>query len=160
MPPDELAMDYGKRWFLPHHAVTNPKKSKIRVVFDAAASFAGISLNDKLLKGPDLLQNLLGVLLRFRQEKIAIVADIEQMFHQIRITENNQPAMSFLWRNLNTSQDPDVYQMTVSIFGMKCSPAIANFVLRKTAEENCGATPISRAAALAVKQNFYMDDFF
>ena len=159
VPPAELAMDYGKRWFLPHHAVTNPKKSKIRVVFDAAASFAGISLNDKLLKGPDLLQNLVGVLLRFRQEKIAMVADIEQMFHQIRITESDQPAMSFLWRNLNTYQDPDVYQMTVSIFGMKCSPAIANFVLRKTAEENCGATPQSRAAALAVKQNFYMDDF-
>ena len=157
--PAELAMDCGKRWFLPHHAVTNPKKSKIRVVFDAAASFAGISLNDKLLKGPDLLQNLVGVLLRFRQEKIAMVADIEQMFHQIRISENDQPAMSFLWRGLNTSQDPDVYQMTVSIFGMKCSPAIANFVLRKTAEDNCGATPQARAAALAVKQNFYMDDF-
>ena len=155
----ELEIDSEKRWYLPHHAVSNPNKPNLRVVFDAAASFAGRSLNDELLKGPDLLHNLIGILLRFRQETIALMADIEQMFHQIRIFEDDQPALSFLWRNLDTSKEPDVYQMTVSIFGMKCSPAIATYVLRRTAEDHGESTPASKAAVLAVKQNFYMDDF-
>ena len=159
VPKEELNGNSSrKRWFLPHHAVTNPKKKKIRVVFDAAAVYHGKSLNSELLKGPDLLQNLTGILLRFRQEKIALVADIEEMFHQIRIIEDDQPAMSFLWRNLDTFREPEVYQMTVSVFGMKCSPAIASYVLRKTAEDHYDGTLLSAAAVLAVKQNFYMDD--
>ena len=159
VPPDELAIVNQKRWYLPHHAVINPNKPKLRVVFDAAASFHGKSLNSELLTGPDLLQNLLGVFLRFRQEQIALVADVEQMFHQIRVIEKDQPAMSFLWRDLDTSKEPDVYQMTVSIFGMKCSPAIASYILRKAAEDHVEDTAISRSAVWAVKHNFYMDDF-
>ena len=156
--PDEV-YDNRKCWFLPHHAVANPNKPKIRIVFDAAASFAEKSLNSEMLKGPDFLQNLVGILLRFRQDRIALVADIEQMFHQIRIVKEDQPAMRFLWRDLNTSIEPEVYQMNVSIFGMKCSPAITGYVLRRTADDNCQGTSKSIAAVSAVKHNFYMDDF-
>ena len=62
-----------KRWILPHHAVLHPGKPKPRVVFDAAAQFHGTSLNSELLKGPDLLKILHGVLLRFREEPYALV---------------------------------------------------------------------------------------
>ena len=71
----------GQRtWYLPHHAVIHPKKpDKVRVVFDAAARFRGTSLNESLLQGPDLTNSLVGVLLRFRLEKIAVAADIESI---------------------------------------------------------------------------------
>ena len=59
------------------------KPNKVRVVFDCAARFRETSLNDQLLQGPDLMNNLTGVLLRFRQERVALVADVEQMFHQV-----------------------------------------------------------------------------
>ena len=87
------------------------------------------------------------------------MADIEQMFHQVKIIDSDQPALSFLWRNFDTSRPPDTYQMTVAIFGAKCSPAIANYVLQRTAEEHCTDTLASRAAAAAAKRHFYMDDF-
>ena len=64
-------------------AFTDPHKpGKIRVVFDCSAKYGGISLNDQLLKGPDLTNSLFGVLSRFRQERIALMADIESMFYQ------------------------------------------------------------------------------
>ena len=159
---EEALQPNDHRWFLPHHAVTNPNKpGKVRVVFDAAAKFRGTSLNDKLLTGPDMLRSLPGVLLRFREEKIALTADIEKMFHQVRVSEEDQPALSFLWRDLNTTKPQDVYQMRVVIFGAKSSPAMANYVLQKTAQDYSEqvATPEAQEAASTVRRNFYMDDF-
>ena len=70
--------------YVPHHGVTNVNKTgKVRVVYDAAAEFNKTSLNKNLLKGPDLLNNLIGILLRFSRERYAVMADIEQMFYQI-----------------------------------------------------------------------------
>ncbi|XP_043230776.1 uncharacterized protein LOC122386061 [Amphibalanus amphitrite] len=156
---EEADQRLKKRWLLPHHAVVNPNKPKLRVVFDAAATHLGVSLNSELMKGPDMLQNLVGILLRFREEQTAMVADIKKMFHQIRIRQEDQPALSFWWRNLDTTRQPDMYQMQVAIFGAKCSPAIANFVLQRAAEDGCTGTEESTAAKKAVQTSFYMDDF-
>ncbi|XP_062587040.1 uncharacterized protein LOC134248654 [Saccostrea cucullata] len=73
-------------WYLPIFAIYHPKKpGKIRMVFDSSASYDGISLNFVLLSGPDLTNNLFGVLLRFRKERVAVMADIEQMFYCFRV---------------------------------------------------------------------------
>lgn len=77
------ALEEGKEcWYLPIFGVYHPQKpGKIRVVFDSSAQYDGVSLNDVLLFAPDLNNSLSGVLLRFRREQVAIVADIQQMFH-------------------------------------------------------------------------------
>ena len=59
--------------------VQTQKAGKVRVVFYCAAKFKGTSLNDKLLCGPDFNNNLVGVLIRFREQPIAIVSDIREM---------------------------------------------------------------------------------
>ena len=72
-----------KSWYLPHHPVLNPNKpGKLRIVLDCAAQYMETSLNQSLMQGPDLINSLEGVLLRFRLEPVALVADIEAMFHQ------------------------------------------------------------------------------
>ena len=100
-----------------------------------------------------------GVLMRFREGLIAVTADIKQMYHQVKIREEDQPASSFLWRNMERHRKPDVYQMQVVIFGAKSSPAIANYVLRKAlfdydAEMNASVSMSPEQKA----QCFYMDD--
>ena len=128
------------------------------MVMDAKAKYNNVSLNDKLLVGPDLLNNFCGVLLRFREERVALLADIESMFHQCQTIEEDQPALRFLWRNLETKRSPDVYQMPVMIFGTASSPCTANYVLRKTADDNCDDPSFSPETINTVKRNFYMDD--
>ena len=69
-------------WYLPHHSVVNPSKpGKLRVVFDRAVKFNETSLNGKLMKGPDLANSLVGVLTRFRKNKVVLVAERKAMFH-------------------------------------------------------------------------------
>jgi len=84
-------------WYLPHHLVINPHKSKIRIVFDCAAKVGNISLNDKFVSGPDLMNSLVDVLIRFRKEPIVLVADVEQMFHQVMVNPKDRDALRFLW---------------------------------------------------------------
>ncbi|XDV52444.1 hypothetical protein PO909_021172 [Leuciscus waleckii] len=84
VPNEEISHSDGKVWYLPHHGVYHAKKLKIRVVFDCGASFQGTTLNDQLLQGPDLMSTLLGVITRFRQEVVAVMADVEAMFHQVQ----------------------------------------------------------------------------
>ena len=86
VPHEELHPTGKPVWYLSHHAVFHPHKpDKLRVVFDCAAKFQGMSLNDQLLHGPDFTNNLSGVLNRFHQESIALVSDIKAMFHQVRV---------------------------------------------------------------------------
>ena len=82
VPSEELERSDGRVWYLPHHSVIHPQKpDKTRVVFDCAATYKGVSLNSQVLQGPDLTNNLVGVLLRFREEPVALMADVEAMFH-------------------------------------------------------------------------------
>ena len=69
--------------YLPHHAVVRSDKTttKVRPVFNASAKDKnGITLNELLTKGPNMLPNVLDILLRFRLHKIAICADIGKSF--------------------------------------------------------------------------------
>ena len=80
--------------YLPHHPVVIPRKpGKLRVVFDCAAKFNGTSLNDKLMKGPNLANSLVSDLTRFRKNKVALVADIKAMIHQIKVDLRDQNAL-------------------------------------------------------------------
>ena len=102
--PNQHLLDRSDKvvWFLPHHRVFHPKKpGKVRFVFDCTAKFRGVSLNENLLQGPDLTNSLIGVLTRFRQERTAIVADMESMFYQVRLPLEDSDSYVFVvvwWR--------------------------------------------------------------
>jgi hypothetical protein len=66
--------------------------------------YQGPSLNDYWLKGPDLLNSLFGVILRFRENEVAVSGDISKMYHQVLIPQEDQHVHRFLWRNLDTTR--------------------------------------------------------
>ena len=148
----------GKVWYLPHFGVYHPKKpTQIRVVFDSSAEYSGVSLNKELLPGPDLMNSLVGVLMRFRRETNAIMCDIEQMFHSFHVNPNHRDFLRFLWFEDNTPGKPITeYRMNVHLFGNGPSPAVATFGLRKTAAD--GEEEFGEDAMKFVRRNFYVDD--
>ncbi|XP_058811098.1 uncharacterized protein LOC131675993 [Topomyia yanbarensis] len=154
---EELAQAHPERiWYLPLGVVFNAKKpGKLRVIWDAAAKVDGVSLNSVLLKGPDQLASLPGIVLRFRQYKVAVSADIQEMFHQVRIRQADKHSQRFLWRD-DPSLKPDVYMMDVATFGATCSPASAHFIKNLNAEEHSKLYP---RAARGIIDSHYVDDY-
>ncbi|KAJ0184295.1 hypothetical protein K1T71_000718 [Dendrolimus kikuchii] len=144
------------RLYLPHFGIYHPQKRKLRVVHDAAAMNEGVSLNSLLLQGPDLLQNLLHILFRFREGRVALTADIKEMFPQIRIRHEDRDALRFLWRDGDQKQLIKEYRMTSVIFGASSSPFMALYIKNKNAEEHEQCFP---NAAKAIIEDHYMDDY-
>ena len=157
VPNDEVETQ-KRTWYIPHHPVLNPKKpDKLRIVYDCAATYAGVSLNQVLMQGPDLVNSLVGVLTRFRKESIAIVADIEAMFHQVRVAPRDRDCLRFLWwPGGDMSKQAIPHRMCVHLFGATSSPSCAAFCLRKAATQ-FGSNFDPRVAA-TIEQNFYVDD--
>ncbi|XP_057699895.1 uncharacterized protein LOC130920590 [Corythoichthys intestinalis] len=145
-------------WYLPMFGVYHPQKPhQIRVVFDSSAKHEGVALNDVLLSGPDLNNALLGVLIRFRKEPIAVTADVEQMFYCFKVREDHRNFLRFLWHKDNdVAKEIIEYRMKVHVFGNRPSPSVAIYGLRKAA--GVGETEYGKEASQFVIRNFYVDD--
>ncbi|XP_055998870.1 uncharacterized protein LOC130047575 [Ostrea edulis] len=122
-------------WYLPLFGVYHPQKpDQIRGVFDSSAKFNNISLNDVLMSGPDLTNRLIGILLGFRQEPVALMADIQRMFYCFKVEGEHRNYLRFLWHKDNNIDNEIVdFRMCVHVFGNSPSPAVATYGLRRTA---------------------------
>jgi len=154
----EQELDKKSVWYIPHHVVYHPQKpEKIRVVFDCSARFRGTSLNDHLLTGPDLTNALVGVLCRFRKRPIAIMCDVERMFHQFHVVKEHQDYLRFLWWDKgDLNSEPSVYRMKVHLFGADSSPGCCNFELKHIASQ--GRNKFSKETVEFIQRGFYVDD--
>ena len=149
--------DPGKIWYLPHHGVYNENKEKIRVVFDCGAEYRGKTLNAELISGPDLTNQLVGVLNRFREGKIAVTADIEAMYYQVFVKEEHRSMLRFLWWEDDNAESEIIdLEMNVHVFGSTSSASCSNYALKKTASDNEDA--YNKEVSYTLIKNFYVDD--
>lgn len=127
-------------------------------MFEFSAKFKGRCLNDELIKGPNLANLMMGVVIRFRKEEIAYMADIEAMYHQVNVPEDKRSLLRFLfWPDGDHNAEPVVHEMCVHAFGAISSGSCANYALKKIADE--GEKVFNPDAANAIHRNFYVDDY-
>ncbi|KXJ70776.1 hypothetical protein RP20_CCG022513 [Aedes albopictus] len=154
---NELDDTPGKiTYYLPHHAVLKPSSSttKLRVVFDASAKSSGVSLNETLMIGPTVQDDLFSILLRFRRHRYAFTADISKMYRQIRIDPSQTSLQRIFWRKEPT--DPlEVLEMTTVTYGTSSAPFLATRTLKQLAIDETKRYPV---AAKIVEEDFYVDD--
>ena len=155
VPEDEPKPE--NEWLLPHFPVIRPERSttKVRVVFDASAQVQGKSLNSEALPGPKLQANLVDILVKFRKELVPLVGDISQMYHQLKLREEDRPFHRFLWRDLDVKKRPEVYEFLRFVFGGCYCPFCVQYVWQSHGEQHKNEYPL---AAEAVEKNCYMDD--
>ena len=155
VPPSDKGK-VGSVWYIPHHGV--PKdQDDVRVVFDCSADYKGNNLNGELLQGPNLINTLIGILLRFRSSPIGISCDIKKMYYNFFVNEEHRDLLRFLWwPDGDTSLSPADYRMTVHIFGSLSSGGVANYCLRKISEWYGESFP--QQVKNFVEKDFYVDD--
>ena len=154
---EEMLNYKGPFYYISHLGVPNPrsKSTPYRIVFNSSQLYKGISLNNFLLKGPDAyLNNQLGILLRWREEKVAIVSDIKKMYNSVHLDIEAQHCHRFLWR-IDQSNDPETYCITRVNMGDKPAGAISTEALYMTAEKFAYLYP---QAAVLLKMGTYVDD--
>ncbi|XP_068671259.1 uncharacterized protein [Montipora foliosa] len=157
--PDEESVNTLKH-YIPHHEIVTPEKTttKIRNVFDASAKTkkGSQSLNENLHRGPIILEDLCGLLKRFRLNRVALIADVEKAFNQVGLQPEDRDVTRFLWLKDATkpTQENNVQELrfTRVPFGMISSP----FLLAPTVKYhlNKADTPVAKKTS----DNMYVDN--
>ena len=129
-------------------------KLKVRIVLDAKAEFKGKSLNDFILTGPKVSNDIDEVLLKFRLKKVAFTADISEMFLQIKMPEEDQKYFQMIWRDKD-SKRLKVLRFSSHVFGATSSPFIAMLASRMQADSFKEKFP---TASHLIKHNTIVDD--
>ncbi|XP_037823160.1 uncharacterized protein LOC119611586, partial [Lucilia sericata] len=145
-------------YYMPHHAVLKPSSTttKLRVVFDAfCKSSNNTSLNDHLLVGPTVQNDLYSILLNFRKHKIGFTADIEKMYRQVLIHPDDISYQSILWRD--SPKDPPItYHLRTVTHGTASAPFLATRTLMQVALDNSQKYP---EESNEIINKFYVDDY-
>ena len=129
--------------------------TKIRIVVDPSQKTqSGICLNDLLETGPNLMENLCGMLLKFRLHKFQVVMDFEKAYMQIRVAEQDQDAVRFLWladpTKITLENNIQRYKFISVSFGLSCSPFLLLATLRHHFKQHPGT--------MAERWSLYMDN--
>ncbi|XP_055590962.1 uncharacterized protein LOC129743045 [Uranotaenia lowii] len=154
VPPES---ENVKSCYLPHHPVVKESSSttKVRVVFDGSAKTStGHSLNDSLLVGPVVQDELLTIIIRFRKYPIALVADIAKMYRQIVVHPSDRCFQRILWR-FNPDEPVRSYELRTVTYGLAPSSFLATRTLLQLVEDEGRQFP---NASAAVRKSVYVDD--
>ena len=146
----------GDQFFLPGFVVERETShgKTYRYVMDGARKFQGHCLNDYLLPGPNVMNNLAEVLLRFRRHPHVITCDIKGMFLGIFVKETDQKYLRVLYRE-SPNLPVSVYQCTRHVFGLCCSPYVAMSTVMHHAVKNAHKWPM---ALKLLRENTIVDD--
>ncbi|CAG7720691.1 unnamed protein product [Allacma fusca] len=157
VPKDEINVPDDSSYYLPHHAVIKEASSttKVRIVFDAsAATSSGQSLNEQLMVGPVHQQDLFSILVRWRYWKVALTADIRQMYLFINVKKEHQDYLRIFWRD-SPSEPIKTYKLAKVTFGTSSAPYLAIKTIQTLAEAHAEEYPLASAV---LKRDFYVDD--
>jgi hypothetical protein len=150
-------LDTKHAYYMPHHAVVKESSTttKVRVVYDASAkSTNGFSLNDRLLIGPTVQEDIFSILIRWRTFEIGFIADIEKMYRMIIVDPEDAKFQRILWRNDPTEAIKQYICNTVT-FGTASAPYQATRALIKISES---IEHTNEECSKILKRSCYVDD--
>lgn len=142
-------------YYIPHHAVIreSSETTRLRVVFDASCKTStSKSLNDIQFVGPVVQDDLMAILLRFRQYTYVVTGDIEKMYRQVMVHESQRHLQLILWRE-DESQPLKTLQLNTVTYGTASAPYLSTRCLVQLAAE-C----TDEAVANTIRHDFYVDD--
>lgn len=145
-------------YYLPHHGVIRESSltTKLRVVFNGSSrTDTGYSLNDLLHTGAKLQIDVFDVLIWFRQFRYVFSTDIEKMYRQIKVHEDDWKFQRILW--INQDKKVVTYELSTVTYGLACAPFLALRTLNQLIEDEGQKFPL---AIPSLTRGRYVDDIF
>lgn len=142
-------------YFIPHHGVLRESSSttRLRVVFNASSpTSSGVSLNKIQMVGPTVQDDLLSILLRFRQHKYILSADVEKMYRQIAVHPDDRYLQQIIWRD-NPAAPLKTFTLNTVTYGTASAPFLATRCLKQI-----GLDCDDSAVREIIIHDFYVDD--
>lgn len=151
---DEIDSWKGTKWYISHLVAPNPHSTTtpVRIVWNSSQEFMGVSLNDLLYKGPDVLNQIRGVLLRFRSGLYAALGDVKKMYNSVWLKDKEVHLHRFLWRD-RLEDDIEVFAVVRVNIGDKPAGCIAQVAMRETAN-------LPQFAAMVEERRFLVEDSY
>ncbi|KAL3973928.1 GTP-binding protein [Sarotherodon galilaeus] len=147
----------GPVWYVSHLIAPNPHSvtTPVRLVWNSSQRFRGVSLNDLLIKGPDVLNQIRAVFLRFRGGVYGALGDIKKMYNSVWLEDREMHLHRFLWRD---SEDDKLeeYAITRVNIGDKPAGCIAQLAMRETA--SLSTFSHLKEERQVLQQDSYVDD--
>lgn len=158
IPEKEMNEYQGAVCYISHHEVykEGSASTPVRIVLNTSLKNKdGLSLNDVMMKGPNSLNNLFGIQMRFRTYQCALVGDIAKMYNSIDTTLKERHLRRVLWRNMKTDEAVRTFGTEKVMFGDKPAAAICATAIAQTAER---FRDIDEEAAAKISKDIYVDD--
>lgn len=144
-------------FYLPHHPVEKKDSltTKVRVVFDGSCKTTSkASLNDLLMVGPCIQEDLFNIIVRFRIHQVVLTADIAMMYRQVLVDERDRHLQRIVWRKHDT-EEISTYTLNTITYGTSTAPFLATRCLKELAVLEGNSYPKAREV---LERDFYMDD--
>ncbi|CAG9088402.1 unnamed protein product [Plutella xylostella] len=156
MSENTLHHSSDKKYYMPHHGVVRESSTttKLRVVYDCSArTSSGKSFNDIQMVGPTVQDDLLSILLRFRQHKFVVTGDVEKMYRAVLVEPHQRSLQQILFR-FDRSEPLKSYTLKTLTYGTAAAAYLATKCLTSLADQST-----EPAVRDSIKHDFYVDDF-
>lgn len=156
---EEVQSRNSEAYHIPHHGVLKESSTttKLRAVFNASQCTSnGKSLNETLLVGPRLQDDLIDIVIRGRKHRIVFGGDIEKMYRQILIHPDDQKYQRIFWRS-QSNEEVKEYELKTVTYGTAPAPYLAVKTMQYHALTEKTKYP---EACNIILNDFYVDDLF
>lgn len=149
--------------FVPHSPIVTPEKAR-RVIDPSAHRRGEACLNSCFFRGPVILPQLVGVLMRFRRAKYPLLSDLEAAFHALELYPEDRELTKTLFVE-DVDKEPDepgnliIYRFVRMAFGVVSAPAMLGLAVQQVlADARQSSDRLERIVGARLQDNCYVDN--
>ncbi|KFM67484.1 hypothetical protein X975_05852, partial [Stegodyphus mimosarum] len=144
--------------YFPHKGMfKDTSTTKLPPVFDASCKDKNSRLlNDCSEESPNLLEQIIPIILRFRKHNIGVISDTRKVFLQMSVNKSDQDFLRFLWWKDFDKKEFRLFRHKRVVFGLNCSPFLLASILNHHIYLNSSEYP---ETAENSKESFHVDNY-
>ena len=161
---EEISQNEMDSWNGPVHYVSmqhvvkpDNLTTRLRVVINSSLKCprTGLSLNEMLAKGPNILNDIWELLIRFRSYRVGLISDVTKAYHSLKTGILEKHVRRVVWRHGDSKAAWRVYGFCVVTFGDRPAAVLLHIAILVTCQLYNSVDPL---AARRLCTDMFVDD--